>query len=206
MMPLSRNEGTTVCKVWHTPCQSCSWERMALSVHSWCHSQYLTLLRGHKWKTVHQSKSDLSPSLVQKLFFKTSSYGSYSEASFLSLLFHMDANGMFNEICLPACRSAERSYHGECRPRVRLPACDSRIHHLPVIYQIWGKFLISFLIYTIRTPILPYTVVMRIERDYTSQLPTIYNVVTIFLFNCIFITCQVDCEEDDSRNILSRYW
>ena len=117
--------------------------RTALSVHSWCRSQYPTLLRGHKWKTVHQSKSNVSPSLVQKLFFKTSSYGSYSEASFLSLLSHMDANGMFDEICLPACRSAERNYHGECRPRVRLPACDSWIHHLPVIYQIWGKFLIS---------------------------------------------------------------
>ena len=47
--------------------------RTALSVHSWCRSQYPTLLRGHKWKTVHQSKSNLSPSLVQKLFFKTSS-------------------------------------------------------------------------------------------------------------------------------------
>lgn len=148
------------------------------SVQSWCHPQYTTLLRGHKWKIVHQGKSNRSSSLIQKLFSKPLPMVNTLRFPFsLCSLAWMLTACLMRSACLPGAPGLKNA--------VIVVNTDSDSDCLRVtpgflIYQSFSRSgasfwspSISFLIYTIRTPILAHTVVMRIERDCTCQVPAI---------------------------------
>lgn len=150
-------------------------------VQSWSHSQYTALVRGHKWKIVHQSKLfslNRSSSLVQKLFSKPPPMASTLRFPFsLCSLAWMLTACLMRSACLPGGPSLKNGVIV-----VNTDPESDCLHVTPgfLTYQsftrsgasFWSPS-ISFLIYTIRTPILPHVVVMRIERDCTCQIPAI---------------------------------